>query len=82
MKRWYALLVVAILTGAAFSLTTHITTIAANSQAEEAVIPLDGLDPVLLAQGKEVPGKTTISVIRGQYKYLFATEENKTVFEA
>ncbi|HEU4387182.1 MAG TPA: hypothetical protein VFV34_05255 [Blastocatellia bacterium] len=45
------------------------------------VIPLDGLDPVLLTQGKEMPGKPALAVTRGQYKYLFAGDETKALFE-
>jgi len=44
-------------------------------------IPLLGLDPVLLIQGKEVQGNLNISTLRGPYKYLFATAENKARFE-
>lgn len=50
-------------------------------QKDEPVIPLEGLDPVLLIQGKEVQGKLNIFITRGQYKYLFANEENKAAFE-
>ena len=42
---------------------------------------LDGLDPVMLAQGKEVQGELQIAVTRGNFKYLFATAENKALFE-
>src|SRR5215510_5995704 len=51
-----------------------------QSQAPEPAIPLEGLDPVFLTQGKEVIGKASISVTRGRFKYLFANEENKAVF--
>jgi YHS domain-containing protein len=44
-------------------------------------IPLLGLDPVLLLQGKEVQGDLNISVTRRGYKYLFANAENKARFE-
>lgn len=49
--------------------------------ALQLTIPVEGLDVVLLADGKEVQGKESISVARGKYKYIFASEENKTVFE-
>lgn len=49
-----------------------------SSQAAEV---LDGLDPILLTQGKEVQGELQIAVTRGQFKYLFATAENKALFE-
>jgi YHS domain-containing protein len=42
---------------------------------------LDGLDPVMLIQGKEVQGKGTFSTIRGDFNYLFATAENKATFD-
>ena len=57
----------------------------ANAQVSpagpEAVIPLEGLDPVMLSQGKEVQGNMKYKVIRGQFQYLFASEENKAIFE-
>ena len=42
---------------------------------------LDGLDPVLLVQGKEVPGKSAFSALHGGFTYLFSTADNKTTFE-
>jgi YHS domain-containing protein len=59
------------------SLTHH--TLAQGAQ--EPIIPLEGLDPVLLTQGKEVLGKPAITSTRGRFKYVFATEENKAMFE-
>jgi len=47
----------------------------------EPVIPIEGLDPVLLVQGKEVQGKESIAVVRGKFKYIFATQESKAAFE-
>ena len=47
-------------------------------EAEDA---LDGLDPVLFVGGKEVPGKSSISVTRGGFVYLFSTPETKATFE-
>lgn len=52
----------------------------ANAQTE-TVIPLEGLDPVMLVQGKEVQGDTKFMVTRGQFQYLFASAENKATFE-
>jgi YHS domain-containing protein len=52
---------------------------AGTPAAEDA---LDGLDPVLLVGGKEVAGKTALSVTRGGFVYLFATQETKAAFEA
>jgi YHS domain-containing protein len=42
---------------------------------------LDGVDPVLLLQGKEVSGKPAIKVVRGRFEYLFASAETKATFE-
>src|SRR5690349_5023637 len=52
-----------------------------QTQAGQAALALDGVDPVLLVQGKEVLGNTKISVIRKGFEYLFSTEENKAIFE-
>src|SRR5215813_12077765 len=52
----------------------------ANAQTE-TVIPLEGLDPVMLVQGKEVQGDMKYKVTRGQFEYLFANAENKATFE-
>lgn len=52
-----------------------------QAQAGQAALALDGVDPVQLVQGKEVLGNTKISVIRKGFEYLFATEENKAIFE-
>jgi len=53
----------------------------ANAQNSETLIPLEGLDPVMLTQGKEVQGDMKYSVKRGQFQYLFANAENKATFE-
>jgi len=50
-------------------------------RAQETVIPLEGLDPVMLAQGKEVQGDMKFMVTRGRFQYLFANAENKATFE-
>ena len=52
-----------------------------TASAQETVIPLEGLDPVLLTQGKEVQGDMKYKVTRGQFQYLFASAENKATFE-
>lgn len=44
------------------------------------IIVLDGLDPVLLIQGKETPGKPQLSITRGSYVYVFASESTKAEF--
>ena len=51
------------------------------SPSPEAIIPLEGLDPVLLSQGKEVQGDMKYKVTRGRFQYIFATAENKATFE-
>jgi YHS domain-containing protein len=43
---------------------------------------LDGLDPVLLVGGKEVPGKSAFSATRGDFVYLFSTADTKATFES
>ena len=68
------LLAIVVLTGA-------IATAAAQASSAETVIPLEGLDPVMLSQGKEVQGDMKHKVTRGKFEYLFANAENKAVFE-
>ena len=65
-----------------FSLGSGIgsTTPLVQSQAPEPEIPLAGRDPVMLIEGKEVPGKLAISLVRGQYKYLFESETTRARF--
>ena len=54
---------------------------ARGAQKAEAIIPLEGLDPVMLVQGKEVQGLEKFSVMRGRFQYLFASAENQALFE-
>lgn len=56
-------------------------TAAANAQDTETLIPLEGLDPVMLSQGKEVQGDLKYKILRGRFEYLFANEANKATFE-
>lgn len=60
-----------------------LSAISAYSQASARdVVPvLEGLDPVMLVQGKEVQGELKISVTRGKFQYLFANAQNKASFE-
>ncbi len=51
------------------------------AQNEKAVIVLKGYDSVALIQGKKIKGKESFSVVRGRFKYLFATQANKQRFE-
>jgi len=53
----------------------------AQSSSQDAVPVLEGLDPVMLVQGKEVQGNLKITLTRGNFQYMFASEENKTAFE-
>lgn len=46
-----------------------------------AVEALDGLDPVLLIQGKEVQGKASFAVVQGRFNYLFSSADTKATFE-
>jgi YHS domain-containing protein len=55
--------------------------ISGRAQNSETVIPLEGLDPVMLSQGKEVQGDMKYKVTRGSFQYLFANAENKATFE-
>lgn len=52
-----------------------------SSPAPQTIIPLEGLDPVMLTQGKEVQGDMKYKVTRGQFEYIFANAENKATFE-
>ena len=53
----------------------------AAAQAAQPAEALDGIDPVLLIQGKEVQGKNDLKIERGKFVYLFATPETKATFE-
>ena len=70
-----SLLVVIVLLGcAAISAQT-------SASSSEAIIPLEGLDPVMLTQGKEVQGDVKFNVTRGKFQYIFASPANKATFE-
>ncbi len=53
----------------------------AQTKAQDAEPVLEGLDPVMLIQGKEVQGDLKITVTRGKFQYLFANAETKATFE-
>src|SRR6185503_6178454 len=53
----------------------------AQAPSSETVIPLEGLDPVMLSQGKEVQGDMKFKVTRGKFQYIFANADNKATFE-
>lgn len=55
---------------------------AALAHAQPAPLEaLDGLDPVLLVQGKEVAGKPDVTVVRGRFEYAFSSAQTKAAFE-
>jgi len=53
----------------------------AVAQQLEIVTVLKGHDPIELIEGREVAGQESLSVVRGKYRYLFASEANKRMFE-
>jgi YHS domain-containing protein len=57
--------------------------LAAEGRAQQpaSVEALDGVDPVLLVQGKEVSGKSDLKVVRGRFEYLFSSPVTKATFE-
>ncbi len=52
-----------------------------SAQQRSPADALEGLDPVMLVQGKEVQGELNITVTRGPFRYFFANTTNKTAFE-
>ncbi len=62
-------------------LATFLTAMPIAQSMPEPADALDGLDPVMLIAGKEVPGKSALSVKRGGFTYLFSTAETKATFE-
>ncbi|HKR58501.1 MAG TPA: hypothetical protein VJS64_02110, partial [Pyrinomonadaceae bacterium] len=75
---WLCSLVAAI---TVFSCPTVSTFAQNSSPSPEVIIPLEGLDPVMLSQGKDVQGDMKYKVTRGKFQYIFASEENKATFE-
>ena len=66
----------------AFVIALNLFVVVSKAQSgSETVIPLEGLDPVMLSQGKEVQGDMKYTVKRGQFQYLFANAESKATFE-
>src|SRR5580700_9353099 len=41
---------------------------------------LEGLDPVLLTEGQEAPGKDSITAQQGRFLYQFSTDETRARF--
>lgn len=52
-----------------------------GATTEDHKVALKGLDPVLLVQGKEVKGKSSLSRDAGKFRYLFATEADRAEFD-
>ncbi len=77
-KQWFCsvLLAISVLSCAPATVSAQGSTPDRNT-----VIPLEGLDPVMLAQGKEVQGDMKFQVTRGRFQYIFANAENKAAFE-
>jgi YHS domain-containing protein len=53
----------------------------AAAQGKPPFDALEGLDPVMLAQGREAQGEMNLTVTRGQFRYYFANAANKATFE-
>jgi putative intracellular protease/amidase/YHS domain-containing protein len=68
--------------GFVYTLFLVVSLTALAQESSQAVIPLGGLDPVALIEGREVKGKEEFSVFRGNFKYLFASKSNQAKFEA
>jgi len=62
-------------------IVTALVVLSAGGFQPTTVDALDGLDPVLLVGGKEVPGKSAFSLTRGEFIYLFSTADTKATFE-
>ena len=63
------------------ALVLALACVAGLAQGAEVIVPLEGLDPVLLVQGREAQGDEKFSVTRGRFRYLFAGAESKAQFE-
>lgn len=79
---WASLMAVAAVFGAAATTLAQRVPSQMELRLLEDTILLEGLDPVLLIQGKEAQGKFDLVVKRGHFKYLFASVETKAAFEA
>lgn len=53
----------------------------ASAQSKPPFDALEGLDPVMLVQGREAQGEMNLTVTRGQFRYYFANAANKATFE-
>jgi YHS domain-containing protein len=77
--QWFCLFVIA--TALVAASVTNSSLAQQSPRVSETVIPLEGLDPVMLAQGKEVQGDMKFKVTRGKFEYIFASAESKAAFE-
>ena len=77
-KHWLCSVLLAIVV---FGCATASVSAQGSPPDPNTVIPLEGLDPVMLSQGKEVQGDMKFQVTRGQFRYIFANAENKATFE-
>ena len=80
-RRRPAIFICSLITAVTLFAYSSVTTVAQQSTPSQTVIPLEGLDPVALTQGKEVQGDMKYKVKRGRFEYLFASAENKATFE-
>lgn len=48
---------------------------------KKKIVPLEGYDAILLIKGKKVKGKESFSVVRKNFRYLFASKVNQAKFE-
>jgi len=53
-----------------------------SAQEQTAPLALEGLDPVLLVQGEETPGREDLTVTHAGYRYRFAGGTTRDTFEA
>ena len=76
--RWFSLVLIAIALLAVATGSVH-----AQGATPDAntVIPLEGLDPVMLSEGKEVQGDMKYQVTRGRFRYIFANAQTQATFE-
>ncbi len=51
-----------------------------GAASSEAVLAIQGLDPVLLTKGKEVEGQEQHSVEHGRYRYRFSSAQSREEF--
>src|SRR5216684_1931855 len=54
--------------------------LSASAAASDAKLALDGLDPVELIQGQKAKGQPQYSAERGDFRYWFKSEENRSKF--